>query len=405
MPIKPENRARYPKDWPALSMAARERARWRCQHPGCTATQYSVGRWVRFAGGQHEWRPLEGNRPATTAMDREMFMAGEGRDAHGERWTYGAARAFIDRWAWADDDRPLVIVLTVAHMGLPAHIPVKLHVTRATQADEVVELVGFLMPLKPELPEWAHMMHRRALAEFSRGPQAGAAGFFVALPSSHPGALPTVSVSHQPFAMSPQAIRLTDWCLLSEPSKAAVVAAKTAASIQVEPADVERLTTALAETLSETAFRAAQCFVATGIRASALPVRNLLRREREHLSADVAASLGQTLALCASNSWPRDAHAPSGSILQTAAIRAGLSWPLGVVREGKIADPARHDGRAGTWSGHAASLVHADEYPENCSDENLAAMCQRHHLAYDHDHHRANSQATRRAKAGTLELF
>lgn len=117
MPIKPENRARYPKDWPALSMAARERARWRCQHPGCTATQYSVGRWVRFAGGQHEWRPLEGNRPATTAMDREMFMAGEGRDAHGERWTYGAARAFIDRWAWADDDRPLVIVLTVAHLN------------------------------------------------------------------------------------------------------------------------------------------------------------------------------------------------------------------------------------------------------------------------------------------------
>ena len=26
MPIKPENRARYPKDWPALSLAARERA-------------------------------------------------------------------------------------------------------------------------------------------------------------------------------------------------------------------------------------------------------------------------------------------------------------------------------------------------------------------------------------------
>ncbi len=117
MPIKPENRARYPKDWTALSLAARERAKWRCQHPGCAATQYSVGRWVCFAGGPHEWRPLEGNTPATTAMDRELFMAGEGRDAAGERWTYGAARAFIDRWAWADDDRPLVIVLTVAHLN------------------------------------------------------------------------------------------------------------------------------------------------------------------------------------------------------------------------------------------------------------------------------------------------
>ena len=94
MPIKPENRARYPKDWTALSLAARERAKWRCQHRGCTATQYSVGRWVCWAGGPHEWRPLEGNTPATTKMDRELFMAGEGRDAAGERWTYGAARLF-----------------------------------------------------------------------------------------------------------------------------------------------------------------------------------------------------------------------------------------------------------------------------------------------------------------------
>lgn len=34
MPIKPENRARYPKDWPAISAQARERARWRCEKCG-----------------------------------------------------------------------------------------------------------------------------------------------------------------------------------------------------------------------------------------------------------------------------------------------------------------------------------------------------------------------------------
>lgn len=117
MPVKPENRARYPADWPAISLHARERARWRCQHPGCTATQYSVGRWICWAGGPHEWRPIEGNRPATTDLDREMFMAGEGRNAAGERWTYSEARAFIDRFVWADNDRPLVIVLTVAHLN------------------------------------------------------------------------------------------------------------------------------------------------------------------------------------------------------------------------------------------------------------------------------------------------
>jgi hypothetical protein len=117
MPIKPENRARYPKDWPEISHAARARAKWRCQHPGCTAMQYSVGRWICFAGGPHEWRPVEGNTPATTAQDREFFMAGEGRGADGTFWTYGKARAFIDRWSWGDDGRPLVIVLTVAHLN------------------------------------------------------------------------------------------------------------------------------------------------------------------------------------------------------------------------------------------------------------------------------------------------
>lgn len=119
MPIRPENKARYPKDWPALSMAARERAKWRCEHQGCTATQYSVGHWIRWAGGPFEWRPVEGNLPATTAQDREFFMAGEGRDAAGELWTYGKARAFVERWCWGaeDDDRPTVIVLTVAHLN------------------------------------------------------------------------------------------------------------------------------------------------------------------------------------------------------------------------------------------------------------------------------------------------
>ena len=118
MPIKPENRARYPKDWPMLSTAARERARWRCQYPGCTATQYSVGRWICFAGGPHEWRPVEGNGYPKTAQDHEFDNAGEGCNFMGDRWTYGAARAFIERfWAPTEDDRPLVIVLTVAHLN------------------------------------------------------------------------------------------------------------------------------------------------------------------------------------------------------------------------------------------------------------------------------------------------
>lgn len=51
------------------------------------------------------------------------------------------------------------------------------------------------------------------------------------------------------------------------------------------------------------------------------------------------------------------------------------------------------------------TVAHLDHNPTNNNDDNLRAMCQRHHLAHDHDHHRANAQATRRAKAGTAELF
>lgn len=37
MPIRPENRARYPKDWKAISLSIRERAAWRCETEGCGA--------------------------------------------------------------------------------------------------------------------------------------------------------------------------------------------------------------------------------------------------------------------------------------------------------------------------------------------------------------------------------
>lgn len=44
--------------------------------------------------------------------------------------------------------------------------------------------------------------------------------------------------------------------------------------------------------------------------------------------------------------------------------------------------------------------------PENKAryPANLAAMCQRHHLAYDQAHHTTNAYMTRKARMGTLEL-
>lgn len=50
------------------------------------------------------------------------------------------------------------------------------------------------------------------------------------------------------------------------------------------------------------------------------------------------------------------------------------------------------------------TVAHLDHTPENCESENLKALCQRCHLAYDAEHHKATAKATRRARLGNLEL-
>lgn len=51
------------------------------------------------------------------------------------------------------------------------------------------------------------------------------------------------------------------------------------------------------------------------------------------------------------------------------------------------------------------TCAHLDHQPENCDPANLRMLCQRHHLAHDHQHHQANAQATRRTRLKTPELF
>ena len=96
MPIKPENRARYPKDWKALSLAAKERAGWICQHPGCATRQYAVGRWVQDSHGIWWWKWLDTGNSFAEARSKaaELYFAG------GE-----------------DGPKLIVIVLTVAHLN------------------------------------------------------------------------------------------------------------------------------------------------------------------------------------------------------------------------------------------------------------------------------------------------
>ena len=47
------------------------------------------------------------------------------------------------------------------------------------------------------------------------------------------------------------------------------------------------------------------------------------------------------------------------------------------------------------------TVAHLDHEPQNCSDDNLKAMCQRCRLAYDREHHRQ----TRRRRRAIRDLF
>lgn len=44
------------------------------------------------------------------------------------------------------------------------------------------------------------------------------------------------------------------------------------------------------------------------------------------------------------------------------------------------------------------TVAHLNHVPEDCADENLKAMCNACHLAYDADHHAANAKRSREAK-------
>lgn len=51
------------------------------------------------------------------------------------------------------------------------------------------------------------------------------------------------------------------------------------------------------------------------------------------------------------------------------------------------------------------TIAHLDHVPENCSDDNLKALCQRCHLTYDALHHAKNAAVTRRLRKAVAELF
>lgn len=73
-----------------------------------------------------------------------------------------------------------------------------------------------------------------------------------------------------------------------------------------------------------------------------------------------------------------------------------------------------HEGRCTNEHGKAAygtgskvilTTAHLNHIPEDCSPENLKAMCQGCHLHYDKDHHAETRARTKRENAKTVDLF
>lgn len=58
-----------------------------------------------------------------------------------------------------------------------------------------------------------------------------------------------------------------------------------------------------------------------------------------------------------------------------------------------------------TGSRVVLTTAHLDHVPENVDMGNLRHWCQRCHLVYDAKHHAQTAYATRKARAGTAELF
>jgi hypothetical protein len=98
MPIRPENRALYPRNWPLLSRDAKERAGWRCVHDGCTARQYDYGYWI--AKPEPRWVRIGG--PCAN------YAIAKRRAAEEHFARFGDERG---------DYKILVIVLTTAHLN------------------------------------------------------------------------------------------------------------------------------------------------------------------------------------------------------------------------------------------------------------------------------------------------
>ena len=74
--------------------------------------------------------------------------------------------------------------------------------------------------------------------------------------------------------------------------------------------------------------------------------------------------------------------------------------------EGRQRCFARHNGEHPvTGSNVVLTVAHLDHDPANNERSNLRAMCQRCHLAYDHEHHAATRRRRKHAASAIADFF
>lgn len=120
MPISPEAKKRYPPEWPQVRLQILERAKWKCEHPGCGAAHHAVGHWHRQEDESLVWTPLTSRYGPWNAQGyNEATSAGAGLcwPNTDVPMTWKQARAVAADYQDQDGPQLIVIVLTVAHLN------------------------------------------------------------------------------------------------------------------------------------------------------------------------------------------------------------------------------------------------------------------------------------------------
>jgi len=112
--------------------------------------------------------------------------------------------------------------------------------------------------------------------------------------------------------------------------------------------------------------------------------------------------------------YPKNWREIRARILERAADRCETCRiPNGAYRNRETDAVTFNEMQAETWSTCDGARVtrivltvaHLNHTPEDCRPENLRALCQRCHLAYDQTHHQRNARTTRRAPKALADLF